>query len=183
MNIIVNYDFFDAVKDVNEGFTPFKIIRNCKVKFIKYNLPLLTLAEYITFHEDFLKYLPGATIIQIGLIFGCNIAGYLTCGDVYKEEADKRLKVLVSRLKSLNIDTSFDLIKQSECERKIYNFKINKKKIPQLIQYKYVLVPSYNYQGDITDTSIMQEHVVGSSEYILSHGSFKKVLKPAYSHI
>ena len=32
MNIVINYDFFNAVKDGNEGFTPFKVIRNCKSK-------------------------------------------------------------------------------------------------------------------------------------------------------
>lgn len=176
MNLIINYDFFNAVKDENEGFTPFKVIRNCKSKWVKINLPLLTLAELFTFHENFLKYMPAAIMIQMGLVFGCNLAGYLTLGDVYKEESSKRLRMLVSQLKSIDVDTSFDLLKESSCENRIYNLKINKK-IPQLIEYKYILVPTYNYQGDIVDTSIMQEHVVGSSSYILSRGSLKKELK------
>ena len=81
----------------------------------------------------------------------------------------------------MNIDTSFDLIKESSCESKIYNIKFNKKKIPQLIECKYILVPSYNYQGDVVETGIMQEHVVGSSLYTLLHGSPQKKLKLAYS--
>lgn len=178
MNIIINYDFFDAVKDTNEGFTPFKVVRNCKVSWLKYNLPLLTLAEYLTFHEDFMKHMPEALLIQLGILFGANMAGYLTCGDVYKETSDGRLKSLVPQFKNMGIDTSLDLIKQSECDNRIYNFKLNNKKFPQLIEYKYVLVPSYNYQGDIIDNSVVQEHVIGSRDYIISHGSFKKVLKP-----
>ena len=181
MNIIINYDFFNAVKDENEGFTPFKVIRNCKTRWVKFNLPLLTAAELLTFRENFLKYMPEAIMIQFFLVLGANIAGYLTLGDIYKDNADTRLKTLVLQLKNMNIDTSFDLIKESSCESKIYNLKFNKKKIPQLVECKYILVPSYNYQGDVVETSIMQEHVVGSSLYTLSHGSPKKELKLVYS--
>lgn len=177
MNLIINYDFFNAIKDTNEGFTPFKVIRNCKTKWVKINLPLLTLAELLTFREDFLKYMPHAIMIQFGLIIGCNLAGYLTMGDVYKDESDKKLRMLVSQLKIINVDTSLDLLKESHCESRIYNLKVNKK-FPQIIEYKSILVPSYNYCGEIVDTSIMQEHVVGSNSYILSRGSLKKELKP-----
>ena len=178
MNIVINYDFFNAIKDVNEGFTISKIARNCKNSWVKYNIPILAIAEYITFHEDFIKHMPEALVIQLGLIFGSNIAGYLTTGDIYKDKADYRLKTLLLQLRNLNIDTSMDLMKESICENRIYNLKFNKKNILQLIEYKYILVPTYNYQGDIVDTSIMQEHVVGSSKYILSQGSLKKVMKP-----
>ena len=30
MNIIINYDFFNAIRNVNEVFTGFKVIRNNK---------------------------------------------------------------------------------------------------------------------------------------------------------
>ena len=33
---------------------------------------------------------------------------------------------------------------------------------------KYISLPSYNYNGEITETLILQEHVIGSKEYILS---------------
>ena len=45
------------------------------------------------------------------------------------------------------------------------------------------MVPSYTFNGDIKDTSVLQEHIIGSKEYVLSLGSPKKVWKPAYSNM
>ena len=52
-------------------------------------MPLLTATELLTFRENFLKYMPEAIMIQFFLVLGANIAGYLTLGDIYKEQGLK----------------------------------------------------------------------------------------------
>ena len=50
------------------------------------------------------------------------------------------------------------------------------------MEKKYILVPSYNYGGEEIETSIMQEHIVESDDYILSveepDTQYKRVLVP-----
>ena len=183
MNIMINYDFFNAIKDVNSILTPTKIVRNNIGKWLKFNIPVITSLEYVIVKEDILKYLPSAIAIHFFIVFQMELAQYKLLGDIYKERADIRLKVLVSQFENLNLETSYELIKESKCYHKIKNFKLNDKKIPQLIESKYILVPNYDYKGDIVETSVLQEHVIGSNNYILSIGEPEKVLKLAYSRI
>lgn len=101
--------------------------------------------------------------------------------DFYADKSSRSLKKLVSQLENLNISTSYDLLLQSEVYHKKYKIEVNKEQLPHLAESKYIFVPSYTYSGDKQDTSILQEHIVGSKEYILSLGSPKKVLSKAYS--
>ncbi len=183
MNLMINYDFFNAIKDVNENLTPNKIVRNNISKWLKFNIPLLTSLEYVIAKEDFLKYLPSAIAIHFFIIFQMELVQYKILGDVYKDTADVRLKILASQLENLNLETSYELIKESKCYHKIRNLKFNDKKIPQITESKYILVPNYNYKGDVVETSVLQEHVIGSNNYILSIGEPEKVLKLVYSKI
>lgn len=66
---------------------------------------------------------------------------------------------------------------------KKYKVEVNKKQLPHIAEEKYILVPSYTYNGDTKDTSVLQGHIVGSKQYVLSLGSPKKVFKPSYSSI
>lgn len=183
MNLVIDYDFFNAIKDVNEELTLNKIIRNNMNKWLKFNIPLLTSLEYVIAKEKFLNYMPSALAIHFFIIFQMELMQYKLLGDIYKDTADIRLKLLVSQLDNLNLETTYELLKQSTCYRRIYNLKLNKNKIPQVLESKYILVPNYDYHGDIKETSLLQEHIVGSNNYILSIGEPKKVLKLAYSKI
>ncbi len=51
------------------------------------------------------------------------------------------------------------------------------------MEKKYILVPTYDYLGEIQSTSILQEHVVGSKIYVLSLGSEAKEYRFAYSGV
>ena len=51
------------------------------------------------------------------------------------------------------------------------------------MESKYILVPTYDFNNNIKNTSILQEHIVGTDKYVLSIGSPKKELKLAYSSI
>lgn len=86
-------------------------------------------------------------------------------------------------MESLNIFTSYDLLLKSKVYDKKYKVEMNKEQLLHIAEEKYILVPSYTYNGDTKDTSALQEHIVGSKQYVLSLGSPKKVLKPSYSSI
>lgn len=51
---------------------------------------------------------------------------------------------------------------------KKYKVELNKQQLPHLKEETYILVPSYTFNGDIKDTSILQEHRIESKEYVLS---------------
>ena len=183
MNIMINFDFINAVKNVNENFTLKKITRNQKVKFLTINLPIYTFLNYV-FCEGNIPKVLGTLSLQIAVSYLLELFFYkVTDLDSFKYISDRDLKKLVSQLQESDIDTTYDLVKQSELYDKKYNIRLNEKKIPQLVQSKYILLPCYDYLGDVKDISILQEHVMGSGEYILSLGSPKKKLKPVFSSI
>ena len=183
MKILINFDFMNAVKNVNEGITPFKVIRNNKSVWAKFNLPIYTAINLLATKGDI-----KSSLLILGLQFGfLTVANMIVLTvsnpDIYSVKSDIALGELVSKFKDNNIDTSKDLLKKSEVYNKKYEIKLNESKIPELIQSKYILVPTYDYLGNVKDTSVLQEHVVGSNEYVLSLVSPKKVLKPALSSI
>lgn len=183
MKIIINYDYINAIKNVNEKYTPFKVIRNNKVKWVKVNLPIYTAANMLITNFD-LKRTAALLGLQFFTLTGCFFVLHsATTPDVYSVKSELALRDLVRKLKDVNVDTSFELLKQSELYDKKYEIKLNEKKLPELIQSKYILVPTYDYLGSVKETSIVQEHIMGSKDYVLSLGSPQKVLKPALSNI
>ena len=183
MNILINYDFIFAVKNVNENFSLKKVIRNNKGDWAKIKLPLFLGLDYVGYQGDFKKILT-MLIAQFGIVCTTNLLLHLALKtDLYKDKSELELKKLVSKFKYADIDTSYKLLKESKQYDRKYEIRINENKIPQIIQSKYILVPTYDYSGSVKDTSVLQEHVMGSKEYVLSLGTPKKVLKPVYSNI
>ncbi len=183
MNIVINYDFIKAIKDANDGFTLQKIVRNNKNIWLSINLPLISLMEYLINKDEVMKYLPRDLLLNMLICLEIDLFTYLINGDRYKKRADNRLDYLTSMLEELNIKTSPNLLKKSVCYHTINNLKINENRLPQIIESKYILVPCYDYKNDIKETSLVQEHTVGSKKYILSIGSINKVLNKSYSTI
>lgn len=184
MKLVINYDLIDAIRNVNEPLTPFKVVRNRKNNFLTY-LSILTLINFCQ-GSSVLE-----TIEKLGMYFGTVISADIliamskstTSVDFFADESSKNLKRLVGELEALNISTSYDLLLKSEIYDKKYKVEMNKEQLPHIAEKKYILVPSYTYNGDIKDTSVLQEHIVGSKQYVLSLGSLKKVFKPSYSSI
>lgn len=169
MKLVVNYDLIDSIKNVNEPLNPFKIVRNNKRVWAKFNLPIYTMMD-LCFTRD-LKNILEMLMIQFSFLTIAELVALsLIKVDKYKDKSNYDLKKLVSKLKDINVDTDYDLLKESILDSRMYNLKLNKNKIPQLMESKYILVPSYTYSGEIKDKSILQEHVVGSSDYYLSVG-------------
>jgi len=96
-------------------------------------------------------------------------------GDIEKESVLEDLTKLSYQLKQINVNTSRDLLLDSKEYDRRYP-----KKFPYIVQEKYIMVPTYN-NGEITETSILQEHVIGTDKYILSIGTPTKVYKLAYA--
>lgn len=178
MKIMINYDFFEKIRDVREPLGPLKIVRNNKQWFYA-TLPLdILLGMY--FHLSSLT--PGVFALQVGMGTTSRLAMCKSLGaDLYAEISEYKLKKLVSQLKDVSINTSYDLLLESELYKKDYHIKLNENKIPYLLEKKYVLVPTYNYLNDIGETSILQEHVVGTKTYVLSIGSPQRQVRFAYS--
>ena len=123
-------------------------------------------------------------IIEFGFFFASILLYHLITGDDdYKNKSIDDLKSLVSKFKDLYINTDYDLLLKSELYDKKYKVHLNENKIPFIMESKYILVPTYDFNGNVKNTSILQEHEIGTFTYVLSIGSPKKELKLAYNRI
>lgn len=180
MKLVINYDFMEAVCNAREPFNTFKVVRNNKKKWMVVDLPLFVAFTFIA--PD--RIVGNAILISSYIVL--DVASHMMAHsivkeDAYYEEASYQLRNLVSQFGNLNISTDYELLLQSELYKK--DRKLELKKNPHILESKYIMVPTYNFNGDVKDTSILQEHVVGSREYVLSLGTPKKALQPAYSSI
>jgi len=182
MKLVINYDFFDAVLNVKEEFSPMKIVRNNKRIIAFWYFPILTMLDYLSCRN--LKIVFQELIIEFGFLIGSILFFNLVTGiDDYKNKSKSDLLLLAVKLKNLCIKTDYDLLLNSELISKKYKININKENLFEVIESKYILVPTYDFNGNIKDTSILQEHVIGTNKYVLSLGSPKKEYKLAYSSI
>lgn len=179
MKIMINYDFFDKVRDAREPLGPLKVVRVLKDVYIC-SFPFTT-----AFALSTLNLLGSIVLSGLAAITSASALSIILkkCykGDPIAFLAETDLTVLASKLKDLGIDTTYDLLLESELYTRKYNVKVNKNKIPYLLGHKYIMVPTYDYNGEIGATSILQEHVVGSKKYVLSIGSPQKQVQFAYS--
>ena len=183
MNLIINYDFFNAIKDVNEPISPYKVMRNNKKFNAFVALPWFLIYNLFQY-KDNLMYILLNLPIEFGVLTSLEtVENALFHKDKYKDRAMNRLKELVGELNNLNLDTDYDLLLNSQMYKRKYELHLNKDKLPILLESKYVLVPTYNFNGDVKDTSIKQEHVIGSSTYVLSLGTYNKERKLAYNNV
>lgn len=98
---------------------------------------------------------------------------YKITGETMEESAKKELNDLSLQLNSQFVKTSVDLLLDSREYHKKHKLILNKKGLPCIMQNKYIMVPTYD-DGDIKETSILQEHEIGSKKYVLSLGSPQK---------
>ena len=92
-----------------------------------------------------------------------------------EEEADDKLRELVSLLNSININISLDNLKDSSIYQTNYHLRKNGK--VGIIRDRYISIPmESNNNFNDKDISIKEEHVVGSRKYILSMDAPKRQL-------
>ena len=178
MNIIINYDFWEHILDAKEELTPFKIIRNNKRKWARFQFPLYTLVDAVVTGD--LR----ATILCLTIQFGGLIGvEYFACksfdDDAYAKIAKKDLTSLAQKMNDNYVKTSYPLLLDSEYYDRQFKIHFNESKLPEMVEKKYVLVPTYGLDGNINTISIVQNHVVGSKEYVLTVGTPDRKLKPS----
>ena len=182
MKIIVNFDLINSAKNVNELLGPLKVIRNNKARWAKFDFPMFLIMDTIISKNY--KRIQFVLLMQFSVLFGLDmIFNAIKKTDDYKIQSEKDLRKLALQLQELDVRTDYSLLKESELDGKEYEIRLNEKKIPQIVEKKYVLVPSYDYKGDIIDTSIEQEHVVGSNNYVLSLGSKKRKKQTVFANV
>ena len=181
MKLVINYDFYSAIKDSNEPMGIMKMVRNNK-EWVYIWVPTWMIININTSNGNLLEALAITGIEYTNLAMVSTAFEKLIGIDRYKLKADRNLKILASQLKDLNISTDYNLLLKSELYEKKTKVILNEEKFPQMIQSKYILVPTYNYNGDIKEVSIEQEHVVGSKEYVLSLGKPSRAHSFAYAY-
>ena len=171
MRLTINYDFFSAIRDVNEPYGALKIVRNNKMRYMAY-FPVWTTIDYALIRNT--PETIGFVVFQYILALGSDLIIDRDSGiDPYATKAAKRLKKLVSALEDINVKTEYQLLLDSVLYAKEYKVERNNKGT-FLKEEKYIYVPSFNYNGDIRDKSILQEHALGTDVYVLSIGECQK---------
>ena len=180
--IIINYDLFDAILNVNGEMTPLKIIRNNKKVIAFWYLPVLTVLN-LSASKNLLKTFE-MLCMEFGMLIGSALFYNLVIGiDDYKNQSIEDLKTLVYKLKEMYVNTDYELLTQSKLIRRNYQVKYSKENFLAILESKYFLVPTYDFNNNVKNTGILQEHLIGTNEYVLSLGSPKKELKLAHASI
>lgn len=91
------------------------------------------------------------------------------------------LTALSSKLNDQNIQTTLPLLLESKEYHKEHKLVLNKDGLPCIMQNKYIMIPICD-DGNIKETSVIQEHKIGTNKYVLTLGSPVKTkqFKPAY---
>ena len=176
MKLIINYDFIEAIYNAKEKFSLSKSWHNN----LPHNLWFIPFAVGLSAINGSDAYTTvQLTTMGFGLISSADILTdaivyKFTGDDTYEMKARRLLKELVVKLEDLNIRTDYDSLLQSELYEKHYKVDVNDGFLPKILEEKYVLVPGRFFRGEMEDISVLQEHVVGSKEYVLSLGSPSK---------
>ncbi len=180
MKLLINYDFFDAVRNVNEPLTPMKIIRNNRFQYAVY-CPIWFSLGYFCWKYDIMTNIQHVLVLT-GIVTSADIfSDYVMKKkfnvDIYADEASNKLKKLSTMLADINVKTTYDMLLQSELYEHKYKVEKNEDKLPSLKEEKYIYVPSYGFDGEEKETSVLQEHNIGSRTYMLSVGEPEKQYK------
>lgn len=183
MKLIINYDLLEKIKESKNGI---RLEKNMREEFKIQTMLFIVLFPLVDLTiTDEVKWLKNIFICSSCFVFKVGLKTFLD--KLFKERTEllalAHLIILSSQLNNLNVKTSVELLQDSEVYKTEYKLLVNKSKMPVIAQKKYILVPTYDGLGNITDTSILQEHILGSKEYELSVGSPEKklVLKPVYN--
>lgn len=168
MKLVINYDFFEEIRNAREPYTPLKIIRNNKIPLAFFHFPVC-MAINLMNNEllEALKVYGFDFIFATGTLFLLDmIRGGKIGADPYANDAKERLKDLANDLRSINVKTNYNLLLESEHYKTNHKLQVNNSKIPLILESKFVLMPTEEYK-----TFILQEHIVGTKEYVLSKGT------------
>lgn len=177
LKIVINYDLLEKIKESKTGFS----LKRSTSKILLYTSFASMIYTSIA-KTDNIETIQ--TLSQISCFFTLYVAsesiGSILQSKVYKSKAINKLKQLSQALKDINVSTDYELLQKSYVYKKSYKIKFNDYLLPYIKQDKYIMVPTCDCYGE-KETSLLQEHVIGSSKYFLSHGTPKKLVKFAYN--
>lgn len=168
MKLVVNYDFFKSVNQINDSYSNFYLIKERSKKFLKIDLPI-----YTTLCIALGCNLP-KTIGLLGAEYFTTIA-FLNVNKLSRLRIQKKLEehrcnlvALPYKLHNLGVETEYDLLLHSEINKRRINIALNEHHIPSLNIRKIIDVPTQDDNGDINNVSLVQEHLIGSKDYVLT---------------
>ena len=167
MRITIYYDLINTIKNVNEDYNVLKIVRNNKKNWLLFPIPEFLIIDIINYKNTD-QILTALTLEMGALTLGEYFIGKSIKKDKYYDKSSRNLRLLTQELNSYNLNTNYELLKESKLYDKTYNIKLNEKKLPKILESKYILVPTYDKNNYLKNRSIKQEHILGHDEYILS---------------
>ena len=175
MKLKVNYDLLYKITAAKTGFALDKTRKDVIMNTLfveSFVLPLHILAKSSL--ETIILSAIGGLTMQVGI----RGIGDLILKNLVKEVSVFDLLYLTRCLSQINININYDLLLNSYKYETEYEFEFDKSNFPQLVQKKYIMVPAIQ-DGEEIEVSVMQEHIIGSKDYVLSKGkpSLQKSLK------
>ena len=164
MKIVVNYDFFKRVKLLNDPDSRLTMVKiRTKELFIK-DLPILTFLNFTLTYPHISNFIYFTVLDYLCFSFFYDLSIKVL------NKYSKELANLASMFNKFNINTSYDLLLETELYHKETKVVLNNH-LPCIMQKKYFNIPTYTITGDIKPVSIEQEHIIGSKQYVLTLGS------------
>ena len=162
MKVVINYDFFMALQNVNTDFSMLKVARNSKRSLI-ISGGIWYMFDMSLYNGDYRKTF---TLIpmQYALSMAFSYAAFASLGvDLFKQDAANKLAELSKTLNNEGMNISYDLLIKSEMyyrDNRINNIA----NIPTIVNNKYFYVKT----RDDCEISMLQEHEVGTKDYVLT---------------
>ncbi|MBQ2909424.1 MAG: hypothetical protein IJE53_01295 [Bacilli bacterium] len=169
MKIAVNFDLMDKAMEAKKGFS---LKKHSKAVGMCMTLvsPMLV-ADATLGHKTPLEMVArtGGIFLYYCLYFWFSQKAR---AGLTKDRAENDLRQLSYKLNDIFVNTNAELLQDTECYKTEYSVKFEKV-LPKVEQRKYLNVPVNNDWGN-NSRSLVQEHIVGSKEYALSHGEPKE---------
>jgi len=174
MKIVINYDLLDKIRESKTGFS-FNKIKNKTLFFSAINMAIET-PRNITENANLENYILDL-VIFLFIHFNVQIAPHCFTTEISKKIAKQYLTILSDQLQDMFVKTDAVLLQDAHRYKTKYELDYENSKLPNILEKKYIMIPVHN-DWDCNERSLVQEHIIGSNEYILSYGEpEKKVLK------
>jgi hypothetical protein len=173
---------FDMLRRIEEAKGQFKL-QNTMLDNVEYGVKLFTV--YVVLNTIFgrtIDYTLSHSAMWTGVVysFKAGLSHILNSTINSQFIAFSEIFQLSLELNKINVSTDVELMADAEEYHREYKIVFNEGIIPKILQNKYILVPTYA-EGEIKETSVLQEHIIGSKKYFLSKGSPAKQYKLAFS--
>lgn len=170
MKLVINYDLVDKIAEAKQGYS----LKRC----VKRTLGFAGISTLIGAPDNLIRgNISPDLLIEISSFLAIHGGYTATFAWAFKgmtmESAQRNLSSLVKELRRSCIRTDEEAILESRKYKSEYNVNFDSR-VPSLEQKKYFMVPIHDEIVGDKEISIMQEHIVGTREYVLSLGEPKE---------